>query len=448
MGCAAVLLSASACCLSQISGVGDGGPGSTSGSSAGAASSSNGSSTGGGSSGAVGTTGSSSGTNGSTGAPLGAPDAGWGACGAGSELTSYVAHAYDYNSLYPRATADMNGDGVLDLIEIDYQLQLAKSFDIWFGLADGGFGARTTYTGDSVELVVGDQNGDGFPDVISWNDGGLMTIWLNDGSGTLSPATATVQPSSYPNWLGVAVGDLNGDGFGDIVVSDSETIDGGICGFGVCAIDKLQVFFGEDGGFAAPFWLTQASGWGLAVADLNGDGLADIVSNTTDRQRLIVLLSKGDGGFEATTYEPPITDQILVLPNGTKTPDLVLSQSGLGFAVLHNRGDGTFEAARSFAVAGGDLLAIGDFNGDCVPDIATTISNPSPTCEPGWGTSVVYGDGDGGFGNLQFLPALGGHPSGTWVLGRESGPNLIGVLDGNCQADGGLFVVYGEVPGP
>jgi hypothetical protein len=455
VGCTAALLSASACCLSEISGVGDGGldagrdagadAGFDAGPDAGDAGPDAGEDAGPDAGADAGQdAGADAGEDAGVDAgPVGAPDAGWGVCGAGSELTSYATYATS-SSLTVRATADMNGDGVLDLVGFEQ----AQRFDIWFGLADGGFGAQVSYAANLEELAVGDENGDGYPDVIGWTSSGLITVLLNDGKGDFSPA-ATVQASNDPG--AVAVGDLNGDGLGDLVVSDRYPVDAG-CGPG-CEIlyDQLQVFLGEDAGFAAPFSLTQAYGGdfgGLAVADLNGDGLADIVSNTTDQQKLIVLLSEGDGGFESATYGTPVNEQILLLPNGTRTPDLVLHQSGsgaglqsgLGFAVLHNRGDGTFDAARTYAVVG-LLLAIGDFNGDCVPDIATTAANDLG-CEPGWGTSVLYGDGDGGFGNPQFLPAVGGGPYGPFVLGRVSEPNLIGVLD-FCGLDAGGLFVYG-----
>src|ERR1700722_4552118 len=151
--------------------------------------------------------------------PMGLPDAGYGKCGAGSELTSYVTYGdegphpngrVEQYAVGPHlvASADMNGDGVLDLIEYEQDV----SFDIWFGLLDGGMGSRTTYDaggtfdGRLEYLAVGDVNGDGRPDLVVWDHVGLLSVYLNDGGGGLNPG-ATAQASSFIQV--VAIGDLN-----------------------------------------------------------------------------------------------------------------------------------------------------------------------------------------------------------------------------------------------
>ena len=92
---------------------------------------------------------------------------------AGTGPNGNTATRNAYNIL-----ADMNGDGVLDLIEYE---QFASYFDIWFGLLDGGLGSRTTYDAGMTTyaagieyLAVGDVNGDGMPDLVVWDNCGAL----------------------------------------------------------------------------------------------------------------------------------------------------------------------------------------------------------------------------------------------------------------------------------
>jgi hypothetical protein len=192
---------------------------------------------------------------------------------------------------------------------------------------------------------------------------------------------------------------------------------------------------------------------GLAAGDLNGDGLADIVANDGACANLLVFLSQGDGGFQSTAYGTPSVSEILLLPRAGKPPDLLLALSGLpidaaffvdlGVGVMHNLGDGTFSDAQTIAAQGGSSLAIGDFNGDCIPDVATPARN-FYGCEAGWGTSVLYADGDGGFArSQQFLPAAGQGPMSVAVLGSVQHPGVIAVSD-SCTGD---IMVYGGSSG-
>jgi len=131
------------------------------------------------------------------------------------------------------ALGDFNGDGHPDLALADY---VGNSVTILYNNGSGGFAATTTgsaagdYETVSVgtepySVAVGDFNGDGYPDLAVTNFRGNNLQYLLNG-GASSPgkfaSSRTVAVGSLP--ISVAVGDFNGDGRLDAVVT-TETAD-------------------------------------------------------------------------------------------------------------------------------------------------------------------------------------------------------------------------------
>jgi FG-GAP-like repeat/PASTA domain len=138
----------------------------------------------------------------------------------------------------------------------------------------------------------------------------------------------------------------------------------------------------------------------VAIADLNGDGTRDLAIANSGTNNVSVLLNRGDGRFQAkldyTTGFDPASVAIGDL-NGDGKPDLatanelaIANKGEHSASVLLNRGDGTFETKRDYAIGGsGYSVAIGDLNGDGKPDLATANANNS--------VSVLLNRGDGSF---------------------------------------------------
>jgi hypothetical protein len=201
-------------------------------------------------------------------------------------------------------------------------------------------------------LALGDVDGDGRADLVTANQASLSLL-VNSGDGTFQPAMDLPLAGLGPG--AVAVADMNGDGRADLVVGVAQTGPSG--GAGVAVLLR-----NADGTFQAPLiTLTVLSGaataLALAVADLNGDGRPDAVALTSsDTTYVDALLGDGAGGF-------------VVVP------------------VMTN----------SF---GANALALGDVDGDLVPDLALA--------EPGLGAVTVFtGDGVGGFFFSTRLRAAG-----------------------------------------
>ena len=177
------------------------------------------------------------------------------------------------------AIADVNGDGLPDLVVATS----AGVVSVLLGNGDGTFQAHVDYTvgPNPVSVKVADLDGDGRPDLIVANNGTSLaptTKGLSILLQNAAPAAAGTFGAAVTYDVGdagstcVAVGDLNGDGKPDIVVSN----------FGLPGLPGSVSVLLQDpaspGTFKAPVLYTGLQGpTSVAIGDLNGDGLPDLV---------------------------------------------------------------------------------------------------------------------------------------------------------------------------
>jgi hypothetical protein len=274
------------------------------------------------------------------------------------------------------AAGDFNGDGILDLAIAN---ELGNNVTVLVGNGLGGFtpgpgspfavGTPFAAASNPYFVVVGDFNGDGIQDLATANGGGgSITIFLGIGSGEFTAATASpFTIGSAPVFL--AVGDFNGDGIQDLAVTSQFQ-------------DSVTVLLGNgSGGFTAAMGSPFAVGaqpLGLAVGNFNGDNFQDLVAVGSDN--LAVLLGNGSGGFAAATNIPltagtNATSVVVGDFNGDGFADLATANRGSNnITVLLGNGSGGFSAATGSPFAVGtfpDSLAVADFNGDGIEDLAT-----------------------------------------------------------------------------
>jgi hypothetical protein len=287
------------------------------------------------------------------------------------------------------AVADLNNDGKPDIVvaNFSYSDSPDQTVSVLLGNGDGTFQPQKTVIvglGPSG-VAVGDVNGDRIPDLVVGNQlpsgGATVSVLLGKGDGTFGPRQAyAIDPRPSFN-VSVAVVDVNGDGKPDIVAAD----------YGANGTGSISVLLGNGDGM---FQLQQtfavsANPYSLVVADLNGDGKPDLVTNGGGYGRgtgIGVLLGNGDGTFQPElTFAGPSNSVAVADVNGDGKPDIVIPNS-----VLLGNGDGTFQPPQTLQGGSGAIrVAVADLNGDGKPDIVTGSGNGT--------VSVLLGNGDGTF---------------------------------------------------
>jgi hypothetical protein len=172
---------------------------------------------------------------------------------------------------------DLDNDGDLDIISGDW----SHNVYIWDNNGtpfNEAWSSRDIGNADADinDVAVGDLDGDGDLDIVSGDSGysnvGKVRVWRNDGTPFDDDwFSINAGSTSVINDLGVALGDLDGDGDLDIVSGNN---DGGI------HVWENDGFPFDDPWFSNYVGSAGSSVFGIAIADLDGDGDLDIISGT------------------------------------------------------------------------------------------------------------------------------------------------------------------------
>lgn len=330
------------------------------------------------------------------------------------------------------ATGDLNGDGKLDVVNLDS----GSNLNVMLGKGDGTFQSPiTTYIGFANffpdAIAVGDFNGDHLLDVAVWATNSTTSntevhIYLGNGAGSFTTGGVYSAPNSNifnPGPNSIVAADVNGDGKLDLV--------------GLTILNGIFVFLGNgDGTFQAPAvystGTTNGCCSGLAVGDLNGDGKPDLAISANDG--ISILLNSGTGTFGAATYYASgvsgsaTGDGIAIGDlNGDKHPDVVVTDENFGAIIYLNQGTGTFTVSGTvgtLGVGGTNNVVLADINNDKKLDIVI----PDGVGD----VFTFYGKGNGTFTAGPMYP-LQAQSSGNYLVavGDFNGDGTLDLLDTN-----------------
>jgi FG-GAP-like repeat len=306
--------------------------------------------------------------------------------------------------------ADLNGDGLLDVAVVAAQIDqtgltqppglLGTMMNV--KATPGEFSIAVQYetsTAPPSGLAVGDLTGNGSHDLVvaNFNAGTLSVFTETSPTSAVYNKATTITVGGHPN--DVQMADLNGDGLPDLIVADDTG-----------KVTYLIQNSSNPGTFATGVSLPVTNrGISVAVGDLNGDGLPDLAITSFDINGDfgLVTIYFQDPSAPGTFLSTPATIIAFGEPSQIRIADLthsgsndiILACQGLGEAadptadpssasylesvfgamvILHNAGaPGTFAAPFTYSTVQGVIsLAIGDLDGDGLPDIAMASLYP------------------------------------------------------------------------
>ena len=294
------------------------------------------------------------------------------------------------------AVGDWNGDGSVDLA-----VQGPLGVSLLAGRGDGTFasgGSLEIWRSAPQRLVAADVDGDQDDDLVV--AGGVLvadnvTILRNDGQGGFAAGQAVTVDALLAGFSAIRAADLNGDSRADLILTNRYA-------------GKIHTLTADgQGGYA-----TVVSELGsrhllndLLVEDIDGDGNPDFIVadngdplDAGDAGSVVVLLNPAGGTGHTIRLKAGSSPVALAAAdvNGDGMRDLIVANnSSDDVSVLLNRGGGAFASAMSVGIGDGPTAVVAqDLNGDGSVDLAVSNMNSGTV-------SVLFNDGSGHFAPLR-----------------------------------------------
>ncbi len=305
------------------------------------------------------------------------------------------------------AAADFNGDGLADLaVAVD----TIDRIDVFFGTGGGAFGpAMPIFTGGGTgpdALVAADANGDGQPDlVVVLKNINAVRVYTNNAGAF----AAGSQASTGDRPVSLAAADIDNDGDTDFVTANRDGNSITVLTNTSGVLSAATVAIGDEPRFAQPI-------------DLAGDGQMEIAVSSS-RDRTVYVLASGTLAVQQSINVGPV-----VRPEGLAAADtdgdgdadliVVLSDDAFSAIGVMANSLGTLGAPVTTPTTGQNSSSVvaADFDLDGDVDLATTNSDS--------GNITIFGNSGGMFAATQTI-ATGAQPSGL----------VAADLDGNGSPD-------------
>ena len=321
--------------------------------------------------------------------------------------------------------ADLNGDGIVDLVSANDNSGDSQ-VSILIGRADGSFDPPVNLLTDPgkfpTDLAVGDVNNDGRIDFVVVNASstgeGSISVFLGNGDGTFAPKPPFPAGANSPS--SVVIAHLDADGRPDLAVSYRD-------------VAKAAIFWGNGDATYGPissFDVGPASS-SVAVGDINSDGLLDLAVASSSSARLYVVLSLSvpggrsftSGGIYPTQEGPSFATSADLNRDGLSDVIVTNAESD-SVSVFLMTASGSLSTAVNYPTGGRSVWAgTADFNLDGIRDLAvanedfseeTPFMGAGPISSGTGSIAVLLGRGDGTF-NEPLPYVAGNRPRGAAI---------------------------------
>jgi hypothetical protein len=284
-------------------------------------------------------------------------------------------------------------------------------------------------------VAFGDFNGDGRTDIVVGNTSdATVTVFLNQGHGVFHQGLGSPMLAGHsPN--DIAVADMNHDGLPDLVIANHDS-------------PFVTILLGQSDGRFAPSAASpvrvdvRPHPHGVAVADFNHDGNPDVAVESWATDEIKVFMGDGHGGLKLPgavfkvgkhPYERLRSADL----NGDGNPDIITTDfEQAAVTVLLGDGKGSFKQAAGSPFAAGDdpfAVVIADFNHDGHPDLAVANFSGQGTDFSKDAVNILYGDGTGQFRRGPTLAT--GHCPLMIAAGDIDGDGLPDIAVSNMRGD-------------
>ncbi len=254
-----------------------------------------------------------------------------------------------------------------------------------------------------------------------------FTSLVDDGSGTFGPHSVYAAGDAP---VSVFSADLDGDGVPDLVLANAVS-------------DNVSVLLNNgDGTFASQSaYAVGTNPLSLFSADLDGDGDLDLAAANLDSDNVSVLLNHGDGTLATHSVYGVGTDPVSVFSadlDGDGDLDLAVANANSdNVSVLLNNGDGTFASHSVYAVGNYPVsIFSGDLDGDGDFDLAAANLNSD-------NVSVLLNNGDGTFAAQSIYPT-GDGPGSVFSGDLDGDGDLDLAVTNHYSANVSVLLNYGD----
>ncbi|MBS1500461.1 MAG: VCBS repeat-containing protein [Bacteroidetes bacterium] len=287
-------------------------------------------------------------------------------------------------------------------------------------------------------IEVADLNGDKIPDIVVANGGdSSVTILLGRGKAKFKEAAGSpFYAGTQPN--DIAIADLNKDGIPDLVFANHTK-------------KYLTVLIGDGkGGFrpmpGSPFRVNSIPHThGVAVGDFNRDGLPDLVTDSWGNDHIVLLFGNKHSGFDTPGVLVPVGKhpyqrlRTSDLNNDGNTDIVTTNLDGNNCTIILGNGKGGFTEPAGSPFPCGDSpfgVSIGDINNDGISDMAIVNSPTITSNNTGRdGLTILTGNGKGLFTMMPGSPFATGRSPSRVAIGDINGDKINDIVTGDYNSN-------------